>query len=199
MYSRKNYIDALFASAEYKKYQSEAANKSIVDFLQEMQWIPSNLTIKRAIARLDPPRTDGGSDRKDANERQRAARAQLAGAIANAEALELTKDELDEFVSLSPDEVQRRYYAEDGDFFRARYGKASRLFGFRIPEAPAKEEATDEVDPLPLDAKTYHSIPAQTVCRRLMSEPKFKRAVDRLIEAGAIALIFSLSVGAQWH
>src|SRR5271154_6282407 len=123
MYSRKNYIDAVFASAEYKKYQSEASNKAVVDFLQEQQWIPSNLTIDRAIARLDLPRTDGGSARKDANELHRAARIQFDGALAHADSLELTKAELDEFVSLSPAEVQQRWYAEDGDFFRVRYGK----------------------------------------------------------------------------
>jgi len=195
MYSRKNYIDAVFASAEYKKYQSEASNKAVVDFLQEQQWIPSNLTIERAIAHLDLPRTDGGSARKDANERHRAAQVQFNQAIANAESLELTKNELDEFVSLSPEEVQRRWYAEDGDFFRVRYGKAARIWSFRLPDPPVTAEEI-EADPLPLDAKAYHSIPAQAATKRDMYEPKFKRAVDRLIEAGQIVLILSLMAGA---
>jgi hypothetical protein len=138
MYTRKNYVDAMFASDHYKKVKSESAGKALVAFLMEEQWVPSNLTIERAIARLDLPRTDGGSDRKDANERRRAAQAQFAQALANAEALELTKDELDEFLSLSPAEVQRRWYAEDGDFFRVRYGKAARIWSFRLPDPPVE-------------------------------------------------------------
>lgn len=186
MYSRKNYIDVLFKSVEYKKYLSDEANKKMIAFLEEMKWPPSNLTIDRAIARLELPRTDGGSDRKDINERKRAAQAQFSQAIADAEAIELTKVELDEFVSLSQAELQRRYWAEDGDFFRVRYTKAARLFGFVIPQPPPVPAPIEE-DPLPLDAKTYHSMPAQVVCRRLMSgDARFRRAVDKLIANGEI-------------
>lgn len=196
MYTRKNYVDAIFASDHYKKFQSESAGKALVAFLMEEQWIPSNLTIERAIAHLDLPRTDGGTDRKDANERHRAAQAQFAQAVSNAAALELTTKEIDEFLTLSPAEVQRRWYAEDGDFFRVRYGKAARIWSFKLPDPPIKTEEV-EADPLPLDAETYHAIPAQVVCKRLRNEPRFKRAVDRLIKAGQIVLIFGL-VGASW-
>jgi hypothetical protein len=180
MYTRKNYVDALLSSYHYKKFQSDSSGKALVAFLMESQWVPSNLTIERAIAHLGLTRSDGGSDRKDTNERRRAAQAQFDQALANAEALELTKAELDEFASLSPQEVRERYYSEDGDFFRVRYNKAARIWSFRLPDPPAVVEEA-EADPLHLDATAYHAISASVAAKRYLHEPRFRRAVERLI------------------
>ena len=84
MYDRKRYVTALFASSEYAKYQSDAANQKMIEFLEEAQWPPSELTLARAIARLELPRTDGGSTIKDRNEMKRTAQAQFDAAVANA-------------------------------------------------------------------------------------------------------------------
>jgi len=187
MYRSKDYLAEISQNKTWPKCFSSANLNTLLDFLIGKQWLPSQVTIDRALTQLQFARTDGGSARKDAVDVRRKAQAQFDAACANAESLPLTPQELAEYAALSFVDLQRKYWAEDGDFFRVRYNKAAKMFGYRIPPRPqAVEEDEDEADAMQLSASAYHAIPAATVCQRLRQEPRFRRAVDRLIKMRAI-------------
>jgi hypothetical protein len=168
----------------WHKFDSPGNLQRILSFLEEAQWLPSQVTINRAIAHLQLPRTDGGSARKDANEFKRQAQANFEAACAVADAFPFSPQELREFSALSFADLQRKYWAEDGDFFRVRYNKAAREFGFVIPPKPAPPVVEDE-GTIRLTAAEYHSMSAQTILQR-MRNPKFKLAVMKLVAAREI-------------
>jgi hypothetical protein len=186
MYRSKDYLAEISQNKTWPKCFSPANLNTLLDFLIEKQWLPSQVTIDRALTQLQFARTDGGSARKDAADFRRKAQAQFDAACANAEAIPLTPQECAEFSALSFADLQRKYWSEDADFFRVRYGKAAKMFGYKIPARPQVAEEIDESKELKLSAAEYHSIPAQTTCRRLRTEPAFRRAVDRLVKMGAI-------------
>jgi hypothetical protein len=187
MYRSKDYLTEITKNETWPKCFSPANLNTLLDFLIDKQWLPSQITINRALTQLQFARTDGGSARKDAVDVRRKAQAQFDAACANAESLPLTPPELAEYAALSFLDLQRKYWAEDADFFRVRYNKAAKTFGYKIPPKPqVAEEGDDEADALQLSAAAYHAIPAATVCHRLRREPRFRRAVDRLIKMGAI-------------
>jgi hypothetical protein len=188
MYRSKDYLAEISQNKTWPKCFSPANLNTLLDFLIEKQWLPSQVTIDRALTHLRFERTDGGSARKDAVDVRRKAQAQFDAACANAESLPLTPQELADFAALSFADLQRKYWADDSDFFRVRYNKASKVFGYKIPPRPqeVEEEGEDEADAMELSAAGYHAIPAATVCQRLRREPRFRRAVDRLVKMGAI-------------
>jgi hypothetical protein len=187
MYRSKDYLPEITKNETWPKCFSPANLNTLLDFLIEKQWLPSQVTIDRALAQLQFARTDGGSARKDAVDVRRKAQVQFDAACANAEALPLTPTECAEFSALSFADLQAKYWSDDADFFRVRYNKAAKMFGYRIPPRPqAVEEGEDEADAMQLSAPAYHAIPAAIVCQRLRREPRFRRAVDRLIKMGAI-------------
>ncbi len=189
MYTIKDYTNEINTNVTWRKYAGPDNLKRIVVFLQEAQWIPSQTTIERAIANLQLPRTDGGSARKDTNELRRQAQVRFDAAYAEADALPLRPQELAEFAALSFADLQRKYWAEDGDFFRARYTKAARTFGYRLPEKPAAlveaEAGQEDGTAVQLTAAAYKALSANDLKLKLRS-PKFKLEVMKLIKAGAI-------------
>jgi hypothetical protein len=186
MYRTKDYLAEISQNATWPKCFGSANLNVLLDFLIEKQWLPSQVTINRALTHLRFERTDGGSARKDAADVRRKAQAQFDAACANAEAIPLTPQECAEFSALSFADLQRKYWSEDADFFRVRYGKAAKMFGYKIPPRPEAVEEIDESKEIKLTAADYHSTPSQTICRLLRSNPAYRRAVDRLIEAKAI-------------
>jgi hypothetical protein len=186
MYKTKDYLPEITKNETWPKCFSQGNLNTLLDFLIEKQCLPSQVTINRALTQLQFSRTDGGTARKDAVDVHRKAQVQFDAACANAEALPLTPEELAEFASLSFADLQRKYWDADADFFRVRYNKAAKMFGYRIPPRPAVAEEEGEADALQLSAAEYHAISAATVCQRLRREPRFRKAVDRLIKMGAI-------------
>jgi hypothetical protein len=197
MYTANDYTEQIILNKTWRKCFSARNNERLLDFLIGQQWIPSQVSIDRALTQLQFRRTDGGSERTDAQAAINAAQRNLDAVIMEAAASPLTRQELDHFASLSPTSLQKSFWGEENDginTFAVRYRKAAAEHGFQIPARPQiQEEVAD--DELPLDAKTYHAMRAQEVCRRLQTEPRFKRAVDRLIKAGQIALVFGLLHG----
>jgi hypothetical protein len=185
MYKTKDYLPEITKNETWPKCFSQDNLNTLLDFLIEKQWLPSQVTIDRALTQLQFARTDGGSARKDAADLRRKAQAQFDAACANAEGIPLTPQELAEFAAFSFVDLQRKYWAEDDDFFRVRYGKAAKIFGYKIPPRPQVAEEIDESKELKLSAAEYHATPAQTICR-LLRNPAYRRAVDRLIEAKQI-------------
>jgi hypothetical protein len=195
MYRTKDYLPEITKNETWPKCFSTANLNTLLDFLIDKQWLPSQVTINRALTELQFVRTDGGSARKDAADVRSKAQAQFDAACANAEALPLTQEECAEFGALSFADLQRKYWDENGDYFRVRYNKASKMFGYKIPSKPqVEEEIDDESKEIKLTAAQYHATPAQTVCR-LLRNPAYRRAVDRLIKAGTIALMLGILGG----
>jgi len=194
MYRSKDYLTEITKNETWPKCFSPANLNTLLDLLIGKQWLPSQITINRALTQLQFTRTDGGSARKDATEVRRKAQAQFDAACANAESLPLTPQELAEYAALSFVDLQRNYWAEDADFFRVRYNKAAKTFGYKIPPRPQVEEEIDESKEIKLTVAEYRSTPAQTVCR-LLRNPAYRRAVERLVKAGSIALMLELLRG----
>jgi hypothetical protein len=194
MYRTKDYLPEITQNETWKKCFSPANLNTLLDFLIEKQWLPSQVTIDRALTQLQFARTDGGSVRKDAADVRRKAQASFEAACANAEAIPLTPDELAEFAGLSFTDLQRKYWSEDGDYFRVRYGKASKIFGYKIPPRPQVAEEIDESKEIKLTASEYLAIPTDVLKMR-MREPRWKAAIYRLIKAGEIALLLGLLLG----
>ena len=192
MFRIKDYISEINQNETWKKYFSAEGHKVLLDFLVERQWLPSQFTINRAIAELNFTRTDGGSARKDAADFRRKAQSQFDEACANAEALPLTPEELAEYASLSFADLQKKYWAEGGDFFRVRYGKAAKTLGYKIPPRPQVENETAEA--VALTAEQYRSMPSSELQRRLRI-PSFKMAVYKLIQQGLIVLVLGFICG----
>ncbi len=188
-FTARDYQNEINTNAPWRKYAGAENLNRILVFLQEVQWIPSQTTIERAIANLELPRTDGGSARKDVIEIRRQAQANYDAAAAEADALPLNPQELAEFAALSFADLQRKYWAEDGDFFRVRYNKAAKTFGYRIPEKPAAlveaEAGQEDGTAVQLTAAAYKALSANDLKLKLRS-PKFKLEVMKLIKAGAI-------------
>jgi len=187
IFTRQDYQSELNLHDSWYKYDGPTNLQRILTFLVEVQWLPSQTTVNRALAHLQLPRMDGRTGKDDAREVRAAARRNYNTAAADADRIPLTRQELDEFASLSYSELQRRYFGEDGkasDFFSIRYRKAAREFGYRIPDKPAPAEEVDEVTGR-LTAAEYYSIPARELQIKLRN-PKFKLQVMQLIKSGAI-------------
>jgi hypothetical protein len=198
MYKANDYTEEIIKNATWRKCFSPQNNARLLDFLIDRQWIPSQVSIDRALTELKFLRTDGGSASTDAQAAVNAAQHNLDQVIAETAASPLTRAELEHFQSLSFPDLQRQYWGEDLDSinsFAVRYNRAAKEQGFRIPARPRVEEVIDDSKELKLSASDYHNLPAQVVGRRLQAEPAFKRAVYRLIKAGAIALVFGLLQG----
>jgi hypothetical protein len=197
-YTAKDYTTEITKNATWEKVFSPANLNKLLDFLEEHQWLPSQVTIDRALAQLQFRRTDGGSAASDQRAAIGAAQKNLEAVIAEAALPTLTRTELEEFASLSAADLQSKYWGPDNDgitVFAVRYNKAAQQHGFRVPPRPQVVEEIDDSKELRLSASEYHSLSANQVCRRLQTEPPFKRAVDRLIKAGAIALVLGLLHG----
>ena len=185
-FKRSDYRSELYLHDTWPKFDSPEAESRILTFLEQSQWLPSQTTISRAIAHLQLVRTDGRTAKDDAREIRAAAQREYNSAVKQANELPLRRLELDEFAAMGQDELARKYWAEDGDFFRIRYNKASREFGYRIPNKPAaSEELGDDGGEIQLTAAEYHALPARTILQKLR-DPQFKRAVDRLIARSEI-------------
>jgi hypothetical protein len=188
-YTTKDYEHELSTNATWRKFNNPANLQRITSFLADAQWIPSQTTVERAITHLNLQRADDRTQKDDARDIRAVAQRNYDLAAKQAEQMPLTKQELDEFASLSQAELQRQYWGEDGkasDFFSIRYRKASREFGYRIPDKPVPVEVEDE-GAVKLSASEYHSMSAQEVLRR-MRNPAFKLAVMKLVKARSIAL-----------
>jgi hypothetical protein len=104
-------------------------------------------------------------------------------AIRKADAVPLTRELGNELTRLSPSQVAEKYFSDA--YFRRVYDRAAALWNFKIPQKPTPQGPGTSVVPIALDAKTYHSLPAAVVCRRL-KEPAFRAAVEKLISEGLI-------------
>jgi hypothetical protein len=194
-YQSKDYVPEIIANETWKKCFSPTNINKLLDFLIERQFIPSQVSINRALTELKFTRTDGGSAKSDAQAAVNAAQRNLDQVVAEAAAAPLSPNELAEFASLSAVDLQRHYWDNDGfSTFAVRYNKAVREFGYRIPARPTVEEVIDDSKEIKLTAAEYHNTPAKTVCH-LQTSPAYKRAVNRLIKAGAIALVLGLLRG----
>jgi hypothetical protein len=97
------------------------------------QYIPSIVSLNRAIRELGLRRVDGKTLADDQREIRAAAQANFDAVVAEAQRIPLSHEELQELASLSQLELSRKYFDENGDYFRIRYTMACQQFGFRPP------------------------------------------------------------------
>lgn len=104
-------------------------------------------------------------------------------AIRKADATPLTRELGNQLTQMIPQQVAEKFYSDP--YFQRLYTRAAALWNFKIPPKPTPQVPGTSVVPIALDAKTYHSLPAAVVCRRL-KEPAFRAAVEKLISEGLI-------------
>src|SRR5580704_12265313 len=137
-YTAKDYTMEIVRNENWRKCFSPANLNKLLDFLEERQWLPSQVSVDRALAELKFRRTDGGSTEKDQRAAISAAQKNLDAVIKEAATPPLTRDELAEFASLSAADLQSKYWGPDNDgitIFGIRY-KLAQQHGFRIPPRP---------------------------------------------------------------
>ncbi len=135
-YRTTDYVSDITENASWRKCFSPANLEKLLDFLIEKQWIPSQVSVNRALTELKFRRTDGGSAATDAQAAREAAQRNLDAAIAAVDAPPLTLAELEYFQSLGPRELSRLYYGPAGDAlcdFAIRYNRAVREHFYRVP------------------------------------------------------------------
>jgi hypothetical protein len=140
VYRSKDYLEEISRNETWRKVFSPQHLNQLLDFLEEQQWLPSQVTVDRALAQLKFQRTDGGNEAKDRKAAVAAAQQRLQAVIAEVSAPPLTRTEMDEFAGLSFADLQRRYWSDEGvNNFRFRYDLAAQQHGFRVPSRPSVE------------------------------------------------------------
>jgi hypothetical protein len=184
MYSKSDYTAVMSRSdSGWPKYGNPSSFEKVINHQLKHQFIPSKVSLLRAIKELGLRRVDGGSAASDQRAAEQQAQQRINEAVQQAQSIPLTNEEMLEFGSLSAQDLSRR--CEEDVWFRARYDIAIRTWGFRPPMRFAAAQ-TDEGEALALSPAEYRAIPAQVTTRRYMQEPAFKRSVDELIRRGLI-------------
>jgi len=185
MYSKSDYTAVMSRpDSDWSKYGNASNFEKVINYQLKHQFIPSKISLLRAIKELGLRRVDGGSAASDQRAAEQQAQQRINDAVAQAQSIPLTNEEMQEFGSLSAQDLSRRY--EEDVWFRTRYDIAIRTWGFRPPMRFAAVQTNDGGEALELTPSQYRAIPAQVTTRRYMQEPAFKRAVDELVRRGLI-------------
>jgi hypothetical protein len=129
VFNDKNYLEIIDASLIWPRYHN-AKNLSLVVGLQkQMQWIPSQVSLERAIRQLGLQRTDNKIQRDDVIDAARAAEAAESAAERKAAQFArepISHDEHALFAGLDQQSLSRHHGTTDadGELFRARYDEA---------------------------------------------------------------------------
>ncbi len=174
-----------------KKFDSPENRLKIIERVTSYRIHPSETAVVRAISELidegEVARTDGKTAEDDQRESAKVAEdrdRQLALSTS------LTQIDAALYASMSQAEIAQKCSSDN--VFRFRYEAASRLWGFRLPSAPSASEVLSEITPddggpaVPMTAEEYRRIPTQTVIRRHRNEPRFRAAIQKLIDEGKI-------------
>jgi hypothetical protein len=160
-FTRQNYINAVNAAgAEFVKFHSAKNVADVLNLMQGSGWIPSAVSVMRAVRQLGLVRTDRKDARADAAEAQRKVETERQKLEAQNSARPLSPQELELFASMETT-LAKNYWGDS--YFQSRYSKACREFGYRLPGRAA---APDTGEILQLDAIAYRSIPANVVAKR---------------------------------
>ena len=115
----------------WAKYSNTQNFEKTIRHLVTNQYIPSVVSLKRAIRELGIKRTDGKTSADDAREARAKAQADFDAVVAEAQRIPLSPEELRTFGALSQLDLSKKYFAEDGDYFRIRYDLACQIHGFK--------------------------------------------------------------------
>jgi len=184
MYTKNDYTEVMSRpDSDWPKYGNASNFEKVINHQLKHQFIPSKISLLRAVKELGLRRVDGGSAASDQRAAEQQAQQRMNDAVAQAQSIPLTNEEMLEFGSLSAQDLSSRY--ESDVWFRTRYDIAIKTWGFRPPMRFAAQ--TDDEDEAPeLTPSQYRVIPAQVTTRRYLTEPAFKRAVDELVKRGLI-------------
>ena len=186
-----DFVSEFFATkSPYQKYYSPGNLNKIVERVLSYGIHPSATAVRRATLELvdeeQIERIDGKNEADDARESEEAAE-NLDRQIALAKPL--TPADASVYASMAPAEIAHRFNSDR--VWRFRYEAACRLFAFRLPIAATSDAIPDsaQVDdgpPVPQTAEEYHRLPTHVTVRRYRNEPRFRAAVQRLIDSGSI-------------
>jgi hypothetical protein len=182
--------------SEWTKYGSAQNFEKVINHQLKNQFIPSKVSLLRAIKELGLRRVDGGSAASDARAAQAAAQKNFDDVCAEVKRIPLTPEFLSEIASLDQISLSRRYFEDstDGIIFRLRYDRACQEFGYRPAQRFAEVTAEqDDGEALELTPQAYHSMSANVIIQRLRTDAPFKRAVNALIAKGLIALLLFIT------
>lgn len=192
-YSAEQWLDVHFKMSADRKYDSPSNRRLILSRMKSYGVQPSVTAAARATKELAEEqqisRVDGGSEASDV---RNAAAAKAASIRQQAEATPLNEALFNQLSRMHPNDVERQYWSDsDGGLFRLIYNRASKEWGFKVPERPmpADRNLTDANDPSEwrtLDANTYYHMEASRIITLYRSDKGFRRAVDRLIQKGLI-------------
>lgn len=190
-----------FLARNLQQTQKYLGPDLLAKILQEMESrnaIPSvtsaEISFKRLVEDGQIQRTDGKTARDDFNEEVKRAQRNLDKAIREVDAPDLSVAELAYFASLGQRDLSALYFGKDGsatNTFAVRYRKAMCIHNFSEPLRFGQPKQEDDIE---LSAEEYRHMSAQDVCQKLFRSPAFKRAVNKLIDAGQIVLLFSSPV-----
>jgi len=193
MFTEQDYKIEINANVTWRKFQSPENLEKLLGRLVSAQAVPSQTTIDRFLARSKFPRTDGGNAASDAEKQRAESRAQWDVAVKEVRDVPLTRNELEEFASLSPAELQRRYFenSADGRYFQIRYNLACDRHGYRRPSPPtlspqAAAAAVPKGQELVISLEEYRSTPARIVARKCLRDPRYLAAINKLAAEGKI-------------
>lgn len=192
-FSAETWLDTWFKMSTDAKYNSPGNRRLILARMQSYGVVPSVTAAQRAIRELVMEnaieRTDGGDEATDV---RNAAVAKAASIRQQAESTPLNETLFNQLSRMHPNDVERQHWSDaDGGLFRLIYNRASKEWGFKVPERPmpADRNLTDANDPSEwrtLDANTYYHMEASRIITLYRSDKGFRRAVDRLIRDGKI-------------
>ncbi len=179
-------VDQFFTMKNnYSKFDSPENRALIVERVVSFGTYPSVTAVKRACLELLDEgliqRTDGKNASDDAID---AKKAEEEADRRTALATPLTQADASRYASLSWPEICQ--YCSNDRVFRFRYEAACKRWGFRFPVSVQVEAPDDNGPAVPQTAEEYHAIPTRIIQARFQREPRFKIAVQKLIDAGQI-------------
>jgi hypothetical protein len=197
MYRQSNYEEIMKRpESGWVKFGNAPNFSKVIAHLMKGQYIPSVVSLNRAIKELGLRRVDGKTVADDAREMRAAAQKRFDDVCDEVKQMPLSRDFLEEISSLSQIDLSRRYFDDSapGIIFRLHYDRACQEFGYRPPARFASTtEEQDEGEVLELSPQAYHSMPANVIIQRLRTDEPFKRAVNALIAKGLIALLLFIT------
>jgi hypothetical protein len=103
MYTKNDYTEVMSRSdGEWPKYGGNPLNvEKVINYQLKNQFIPSKVSLLRAIRELGIKRTDGGSIQSDALAAQAKAQKNFDNVVAEVQQIPLSQEEFREFGSLS--------------------------------------------------------------------------------------------------
>jgi hypothetical protein len=136
MYNQNEYEEVMKRpESGWAKFGNASNFSKVIAHLMKGQYIPSIVSLNRAIRELGLRRIDGKTATDDQRELRAAVQANFDAVCDEVKRIPLTREFLEEISSLSQIDLSRRYFEDsvEGIIFRIKYDRACQEFGYRPP------------------------------------------------------------------